>query len=349
MVGSGPLLLTVHHHRDQVTPDVYPDGVRRSPARWLADRLTARLGSIESFDGGRTFYGAREAAHPGRLTGTRSQTPGAVIGGGNVFGDALAASRLRQAPVGLKTLTAAAHAHGFTEQQLTDADTLAPRHPAGGGHDGRRPAPTHPMNPGTGARQRVEAGQPPDPPASRDHHGTPARGDTSTPGGNRMPTDTTPAGTSGPQQVTLPPSLMRAVTLLAADPQAPPIAALEAAILITFGYALYLRQDCIDPWQVAIPNEQWTAICQALLDVPTRSGLAGINLGLDWVNQGPAGHDGPPAAPASSPVEHWSDVEQYPVVDWQQAIAAGATRLGYAQWVAAMRGIRHAASPATQR
>src|SRR6266545_6901920 len=83
---------------------------------------------------------------------------------------------------------------------------------------------------------------------------------------HRMTTDTARAGTSGPQQVTLPASLMRAITLLAADRQAPPIAALEGAILITFGYALYLRQDSIDPWQVAIPNEQWTTICQALLD-----------------------------------------------------------------------------------
>ncbi len=164
-----------------------------------------------------------------------------------------------------------------------------------------------------------------------------------------MTTDTARAGTSGPQQVTLPASLMRAITLLAADRQAPPIAALEGAILITFGYALYLRQDSIDPWQVAIPNEQWTTICQALLDVPTRSGLEGLNLGLDWVNQGPAGHDGPPAPPARSPVDQWTDDEEYPVIDWQHAVAAGATRLGYAQWVAGMRGSRHAAGPATQR
>jgi len=82
------------------------------------------LGSIESFDGGRTFYGAREAVHPGRLTGTRADEPGAVIGGGSLLGDALAAARLRQAPVGLATLTAAAHAHGFTAAQLADADRL---------------------------------------------------------------------------------------------------------------------------------------------------------------------------------------------------------------------------------
>jgi hypothetical protein len=125
----------VREHRDHVTPDVFPDGERRSPARWLADRLTARLGDVESFDGGRTFYGAREAVAPGRLTGTRAQPPGAVIGAGSLLGDALAASRLRQAPAGLATLTAAAHAHGFTTAQLAQADVLTRR----GGRDGHGP------------------------------------------------------------------------------------------------------------------------------------------------------------------------------------------------------------------
>jgi len=117
----------VREHRDQVTPDVYPQRAGRSPARWLADRLTARLGDVESFDGGRTFYGAREAVVPGRLTGTRAQPPGAVIGGGSLLGDAVAASRLRHPSAGLATLTAAAHAHGFTTDQLAQADALTRR------------------------------------------------------------------------------------------------------------------------------------------------------------------------------------------------------------------------------
>jgi hypothetical protein len=125
----------VREHRDQVTPDVFPERAGRSPARWLADRLIARLGDVESFDGGRTFYGACEAVAPGRLTGTRAQQPGAVIGGGGLLGDALAASRLRHASAGLATLTAAAHAHGFTTAQLAEADVLIRR----GGHGPHRP------------------------------------------------------------------------------------------------------------------------------------------------------------------------------------------------------------------
>jgi hypothetical protein len=125
----------VREYRDQVTPDVFPERAGRSPARWLADRLTARLGAVESFDGGRTFYGACEAVAPGRLTGTRTQPPGAVIGGGGLLGDALAASRLRHASAGLATLTAAAHAHGFTTAQLAQADALTRRR----GRDGHGP------------------------------------------------------------------------------------------------------------------------------------------------------------------------------------------------------------------
>ena len=128
----------VYEHRDQVAPDAYPEDTRRGPAQWLADRLAARLGAVESFNGGRTFHGAREAVAPGRLTGTRAQAPGAVIGGGSLLGDALAASRLRHAPAGLATLTATAHAHGFTEQQLADAHRLT-RRGSTGGHDQQQP------------------------------------------------------------------------------------------------------------------------------------------------------------------------------------------------------------------
>ena len=118
----------VHAHRDDVTPDLDPPGDRRSPAQWLADRLTARLGSIASVETGHTFYGAREAVHPGRLTGPRSRPPGAVLGAGAEVGDAFAAARLGNAAAGQQTLTAAAHADGFTDEQLTEAAGLLGLH-----------------------------------------------------------------------------------------------------------------------------------------------------------------------------------------------------------------------------
>ena len=114
---------TVYPDRSQVQPDIYPERGPRTPGQWLADRLTARLGTLETVDG-RTFYGARHAIHPGRLTGPRSQEPGALLGSGTLLGDAIAASRLRSAPVGMRTLTAAGHAHGFTDSEIADAAAL---------------------------------------------------------------------------------------------------------------------------------------------------------------------------------------------------------------------------------
>lgn len=115
---------TVHPHRGQVHPDTYPHDWPRTPGQWLAVRLTARLGIVESFDDDRTFTGAREAIHPGRLTGPRSRQPGAMLGSGTRLGDAIAAGRLRPAQVGLRVLTAAGHAHGFTDDDLTEAAGL---------------------------------------------------------------------------------------------------------------------------------------------------------------------------------------------------------------------------------
>src|SRR6266511_1711623 len=110
----------VREHRADVTPDVFPPGEQRSPARWLAAQLTARLGTVESFDHGCTFYGANEAVHPGRLAdlaagGTNPDPATAHI---------LAAIRLRIGKKGQRTLTAAGHAHGFTDDQLADAAAL---------------------------------------------------------------------------------------------------------------------------------------------------------------------------------------------------------------------------------
>lgn len=114
---------TVYADRSQARPDIYPERGRRTPGEWLAGRLTARLGTLEAVDG-HTFSGARQAIHPGRLTGLRSEVPGLLLGSGTLLGDALAAARLRSGPVGLRTLTAAGHAHGFTDREIADAAEL---------------------------------------------------------------------------------------------------------------------------------------------------------------------------------------------------------------------------------
>jgi hypothetical protein len=57
----------VHDSRDDVRPDVYPDQSEQTRAQWLADQLGERLGNIDSYDHGHTFYAAHEAVYPGTL------------------------------------------------------------------------------------------------------------------------------------------------------------------------------------------------------------------------------------------------------------------------------------------
>jgi hypothetical protein len=107
----------VRTHRTEVVPDSYPDTEHRSPAQWLADRLTARLGTVGSYDHGHTFYGAYEAVYPHRLTALAASptTPDPAAA------RMVAAILVRIARKGQRTLTAAGHAYGFTDQQLADA------------------------------------------------------------------------------------------------------------------------------------------------------------------------------------------------------------------------------------
>jgi hypothetical protein len=118
----------VHDQRADVTPDRYPPRGHRSHAGWLADRLLARLGAIASWEPAGTFYGAREAVHPGRLAGTGSHAPGVLLGSGTLLGDAITASRLRNGTAGTRTIVAAGHAHGFTDADLTETAHLLGLH-----------------------------------------------------------------------------------------------------------------------------------------------------------------------------------------------------------------------------
>lgn len=151
-----------------------------------------------------------------------------------------------------------------------------------------------------------------------------------------------PTRIAQPHRVRLPESLMRSIRLAAADPVGAPLVAVEAAVLISYGYALYSRQDTVDPCAFAIPTEQWTAISRALLDVPNTSEITRANLGLEWVNLGPSAFDDLPTLDAppddATPMMPQAGGDgQYPVTRWQAHVAAGVTRLGYGPWVSAQR------------
>jgi hypothetical protein len=92
------------------------------------------------------------------------------------------------------------------------------------------------------------------------------------------------------RQVTLPDSLINAIRLVCADPATEPGAALEAALLITYGYAMYERTEAIDPTKIVVPNAQWLQIAQWLTDIRGPS-INRVNLGLSWMNIGPSGYD----------------------------------------------------------
>jgi hypothetical protein len=92
-------------------------------------------------------------------------------------------------------------------------------------------------------------------------------------------------------QVTLPPSLMRAIKLICTDAETKPEQAYTGAVLIAFGYGLWEQQEIVDPTSVAIPEEQWGEICQLLIDMKASemSDISRVNFGLSWMNQGPSG------------------------------------------------------------
>lgn len=83
-------LFAIWEDREDVRPDVMDDDEERSPAQWLADTITDRLGVVESFDGRGTFYAA---------DGIDNYQTG-------------------------ENMTLAAHAEGFTDDELAEAHNL---------------------------------------------------------------------------------------------------------------------------------------------------------------------------------------------------------------------------------
>jgi hypothetical protein len=110
---------SVSPRREQAHPDPYPPTATTSPVQWLADQLTQRLGPLDQFDGGRTFYSADELVRDSDTTPPRSVWGGAI-------------HDPRPLPAEAQSLTAAGHAHGFTPDEIAAAASLLGLAPAGG-------------------------------------------------------------------------------------------------------------------------------------------------------------------------------------------------------------------------
>lgn len=53
---------------------------------------------------------------------------------------------------------------------------------------------------------------------------------------------------------------------------------------------LMASDDTLSPWDYAIPADQWQAISRALVAREQRSPMAGVNVLLQWMNQGPSSY-----------------------------------------------------------
>ena len=60
--------------------------------------------------------------------------------------------------------------------------------------------------------------------------------------------------------------------------------------MIVFGFAWYERQDAIDPTAIALPSAQWQEVCAHLANGVPDDAVAGVNLGLSFMNSGPSAY-----------------------------------------------------------
>jgi hypothetical protein len=93
------------------------------------------------------------------------------------------------------------------------------------------------------------------------------------------------------QRVTLPASLLAVIKSITSDEDLMPGHRLSGVLLMVWGYAWYERQESVDPTAVALPSAQWREICGYLTSGVDLDPLAGVNLGLSWMNSGPSAYE----------------------------------------------------------
>lgn len=92
------------------------------------------------------------------------------------------------------------------------------------------------------------------------------------------------------QRVILPAGILKAIRTIASDATLAPSERLTGALVLTFGFAWYEQQDAIDATAIALPSAQWQEVCGMLSSGVALDPIAGVNLGLSWMNSGPSAY-----------------------------------------------------------
>lgn len=90
------------------------------------------------------------------------------------------------------------------------------------------------------------------------------------------------------QLVELPDSLMASIKAIATCDDLPPYHRLQGVLMLINGWAWFSEQQAVDPQSVALPRKQWLEVCELLTNGVLLDAIAGVNLGLSFMNKGPS-------------------------------------------------------------
>jgi len=92
------------------------------------------------------------------------------------------------------------------------------------------------------------------------------------------------------RRVTLPASVMGSIKAISCDEDMPPGHRLAGVLMLIWGWAWFQQQNEVDPRSIELPESQWLAVCDLLANGVAIDSLAGVNLGLSFMNQGPSSY-----------------------------------------------------------
>jgi hypothetical protein len=90
------------------------------------------------------------------------------------------------------------------------------------------------------------------------------------------------------QLVTLPPGIIASLKVICEAATLSPSERLTGVLMIIWGWAWYERQVRFDPSDFALSKEQWKDVCGLMVHGVPEDAIAGINLGLSFMNSGPS-------------------------------------------------------------